>query len=82
MQQLHGKLTSRYDQNLHSQPKLDHAQSRSKFSSGELGFLAKVMGVVAVGAGADIYCKKDNNDALTYQELIPTTFHPANARER
>lgn len=50
--------------------------SRSKLISGELGFVAKVFGLVGVGAGTGIYYKKDKNDVLSCQKLITMTFDP------
>ncbi|KAB5536168.1 hypothetical protein GE09DRAFT_1226898 [Coniochaeta sp. 2T2.1] len=50
--------------------------SRSKLISGELGFAAKVIGLVGVGVGADIYYKKDKNDVLSCKKLITMTFDP------
>ncbi|OAL03887.1 hypothetical protein IQ06DRAFT_112344 [Phaeosphaeriaceae sp. SRC1lsM3a] len=50
--------------------------SRSKLISGELGFIAKVFGLVGIGAGADMYYKKDKNDVLSCAKLITMTFDP------
>ncbi|KJZ70856.1 hypothetical protein HIM_09770 [Hirsutella minnesotensis 3608] len=50
--------------------------SRSKLISGELGFAAKVIGLMGVGVGADIYYKKNKNDVLSCQKLITMTFDP------
>ncbi|KAL1848857.1 hypothetical protein Daus18300_013469 [Diaporthe australafricana] len=50
--------------------------SRGKLISGELGFAAKVIGLVGVGVGADIYYKKDKNDVLSVKKLITMTFDP------
>lgn len=50
--------------------------SRSKLVSGELGVFAKVLGLVGVGAGADIFYKKDKNDVLSCKHLETMTFDP------
>lgn len=50
--------------------------SRSKLLSGELGIFAKVMGLVGVGAGAEIFYKKDENDVLSCKKLETMTFDP------
>ena len=50
--------------------------SRSKLISGELGFAAKVIGLVGVGVGADMSFKRDKNDVLSCSQLITMTFDP------
>lgn len=51
--------------------------SRSRLLSGELGIFAKVLGLVGVGGGAEIYCKKDQNDVLSCKTLDTMTFDPS-----
>ncbi|KND90517.1 hypothetical protein TOPH_04722, partial [Tolypocladium ophioglossoides CBS 100239] len=43
--------------------------SRSKLVSGELGVVAKVVGLAGVGAGADTYYKKDKNNVLSCKTI-------------
>ena len=50
--------------------------SRSKLVSGELGIFAKVLGLVGVGAAADIFYKRDDNDVLSCKHLETMTFDP------
>jgi len=50
--------------------------TRSKLISGDLGFTAKVFGLVGVGAGAELHSKKDINDVLSCKRLITRTFDP------
>lgn len=50
--------------------------SRSKLVSGELGIFARIMGLVGVGAGADMYYRKDMNDILSCKTLDTMTFDP------
>jgi hypothetical protein len=50
--------------------------SRSKLLSGELGVFARVMGLLGVGAAADMYYRKDKNDVLTCRTLDTMTFDP------
>ncbi|KAM5342059.1 hypothetical protein ACJ41O_015090 [Fusarium nematophilum] len=50
--------------------------SRSELVSGELGVFARVLGLVGVGAGADVYFKKDKSDVLSCKSLDTVTFDP------
>ncbi|KAM0425637.1 hypothetical protein ACHAPT_009169 [Fusarium lateritium] len=50
--------------------------SRSELISGELGVFARVLGLVGVGAGADVYFKKDKSDVLSCKRLDTVTFDP------
>lgn len=50
--------------------------SRTKLVSGELGIFAKVVGLVGIGVGADMYYHKDKNDVLSCKTLDTMTFDP------
>ncbi|KAJ4176208.1 hypothetical protein NW767_015525 [Fusarium falciforme] len=50
--------------------------SRSRLVSGELGFFARVLGLVGFGAEAAAYYKKDENDVLSCKKLHTMTFDP------
>lgn len=56
--------------------KTGFSASRRKLILGELGFAAKVIGLVGVGAGAKLFYKKDKNDVLSVKKLITMTFDP------
>ncbi|KAG7291110.1 hypothetical protein NEMBOFW57_001120 [Staphylotrichum longicolle] len=49
---------------------------RSSLIAGELGFFARVIGLVGVGVGADIYYKKAKDDIMSCEELVTATFDP------
>lgn len=51
--------------------------SRSTLVSGELGVFAKVLGLLGVGVGTDIYYQKDKNDVLSCKTLETMTFDPS-----
>lgn len=50
--------------------------TRSKLISGDLGFMARIFGLVGVGAGAGLHSNKDKNDVLSCKRLITRTFDP------
>lgn len=50
--------------------------SRGELVSGGLGIFAKLLGQLGVGAGPDIYYKKNKNDVLTCKTLDTITFDP------
>lgn len=56
--------------------------SRSKFVAGELGVFAKVLGLVGVLVGADIYYTKDMNGILPCQSLDTMTVEVLGASPR
>ncbi|KAK2608931.1 hypothetical protein QQS21_002507 [Conoideocrella luteorostrata] len=50
--------------------------SRTNLLSGELGVFAKVVGLVGIGVGADMYFHKDKSDVLSCRTLDTMTFDP------
>ncbi|PVH69596.1 hypothetical protein DL98DRAFT_522096 [Cadophora sp. DSE1049] len=50
--------------------------SRSNLLSGELGLFARILGLVGVGAGAEVFYKKDSSDILSCKTLETQTFDP------
>ncbi|KAH7317056.1 hypothetical protein B0I35DRAFT_434472 [Stachybotrys elegans] len=63
------------DQNL-VDTKSGFTASRSQLISGELGLVARVLGLVGVGVGAGAYSRKDKSDVLSCKNLDTLTFDP------